>query len=96
MFDRRGDRSWRDGDPTKGSTVLGVHLAPGVATSSGAVSPLLGPESEDALMVQPPALLLQQKVALKTARRVAVARGASFASRCMRLENSQRAKWGPR
>jgi hypothetical protein len=45
-------------------------------------------------MIQPPALLLQQQIALKTARRVAVARGASFASRCMRLENSQRAKWG--
>jgi hypothetical protein len=27
LFDRRGDCPWRDGDPTKGSTVLGV--APG-------------------------------------------------------------------
>ena len=31
-------------------------------------------------MIRPPAFLLQQQVALKTARRVAVARGASFAS----------------
>lgn len=30
-------------------------------------------------MIQPPAFLLQQQVALKTARRVAIARGASFA-----------------
>ena len=45
-------------------------------------------------MIQPPALLLQQQVALKTTRRVTVARGASFASRCMRLEDFQRAKWG--
>jgi hypothetical protein len=30
-------------------------------------------------MIQPPVFLLQQQVALKTARRVAVSRGASFA-----------------
>jgi len=30
-------------------------------------------------MIQPQAFLLQQQVALKTARRVAIARGASFA-----------------
>jgi hypothetical protein len=32
------------------------------------------------LLIQPPAFLLQQQVALKTARRVAVASGAAFAS----------------